>query len=208
MKNMSIPKRSEWKALKSKHKVADGAVKGVNVGDALDKYWNSGAKTAKQQQASLATLETQLNSYITKLDQKKVQKDYAAFEKTFLDKYLGEAHKQKVDAGRYNANADIYKKELVKFFTAVQALNKTSSDATALDKFRSGPVRGVTALGKNVSGVDVAEIDRWLGTIDAAVLAFHADMKRYERTKIEEFVTNTIKTAEEIKKVAKTQDLV
>jgi hypothetical protein len=204
---MGIPTRKEWKALKSKHKVADGATKGVSVGEALDKYWNSGAKNAKQQQASLATLELALNSYITKIDKKKVQKDYPVFEKTFLDKYLGEAHKQKQDAGRYNANTDLYKKELIKFFTAVQALNKSTSDATALDKFRSGPVRGVTALGKNVSGVDVTEIDRWLGTIDAAVLAFHADMKRYERTKIEEFVTATIKTAEEIKKLAQEQKL-
>ena len=184
--------------------MADGAVSGINVGDALDKYWNSGAKTPKEQMASLEILETKLNSYITKLDKKKVKKDYDDFQKVFLNKYLGEAHKMKEDAKRYNANVDIYKKELIKFFTAVQALDKVRSTKTDLDKFRSGPVRGLTALGKSVRGADVTEIDKWLGTIDAAVLKLHADVSR---TDIATFIDASIKTAEEIKKLAKAQNL-
>ena len=201
---MSIPKRSEWKTLKTKHQVVDGAVSGINVGDALDKYWNSGAKTAKEQLVSLEALEVKLNSYITKLDKKKVKKDYPAFQKEFLNKYLGEAHKMKEDSKRYNANVDIYKKELIKFFTAVQALDKARSTKADLDKFRSGPVRGLTALGKSVRGADVTAIDKWLGTIDAAVLKLKSDVSRQE---IGSFIDATIKTAEEIKKLARAQQL-
>jgi|SRR5579859_301660 len=201
---MSIPKRSEWKVLKTKHEVADGAVSGINVGDSLDKYWNSGATTPKQQMESLAALETKLSSYISKLPKTKVKKDYDGFQKEFLNKYLGEAHKLKEDAARYNANIDTYKKELVKFFTAVQALHKGKTTKADLDKFRSGPVRGLSALGKNVRGADVTHIDQWLGTIDAAVLKMDNHAPQHD---IDGFIDATIKTAEKVKELAEAQHL-
>jgi hypothetical protein len=201
---VSIPKRSEWKTLKAKHQVADGAVSGINVGDALDKYWNSGATTAKEQLASLEALEIKLNNYMTKLDKKKVKLDYPGFEKEFLNKYLGEAHKLKEDAKRYNANVDLYKKELIKFFTAVQALDKKKTTKAELEKFKSGPVRGLSALGKNVRGADLTHIDSWLGTINDAIQKLPKDTTQKD---IETFIDATLKTAEEIKKLAQAQHL-
>ncbi len=200
---MSIPKRSEWKTLKTKYGVADGAVSGINVGNELDKYWNSGAQTAKDQLAALTALELKLNTYITKLDKKKV-KQYDPFQKEFLNKYLGEAHKLKEDSKRYNANVDIYKKELVKFFTSVQALDKTRTTKEDLEKFKSGPVRGLSALGKNVRGADVSQIDGWLDTINEAVQKLPKDPSRGE---IETFIDATIKTAEKVKELAQAQHL-
>jgi hypothetical protein len=48
---------------------------------------------------------------------------------------------------------------LIKFFTAVKSLDKTRTIKAELEKFKSGRVRGLSALGKNVRGADVAHID-------------------------------------------------
>jgi hypothetical protein len=196
---MSIPKHSEWKTMKTKYGVATGGVSGINVGKALDNYWNSGAKTPKEQYASLEALEKVLAAYISKLDKKKV-KQYAPFQKAFLDDYVGEAHKLKEDAKRYYADIDTYKKELAKFFTATQQLEKGKTTKNDLEKYKSGPVRGLTALGKSVRKVDISDIDGWLGTINDAVQKLPATPSRQE---LDDFVDVTIKTAEKISSLAK-----
>lgn len=199
---MSIPKHKAWQDLKKKYGVGDGAVSGVNVGAELDRYWK--ANNAKEQMAALVSLEAKLNTYITKLDKKKV-KQYPQFQKEFLNEYLGEAHHLKEDLKRYSATADIYRKELAKFFTAVQKLDKKKSTAADLQKFRSGPVRGLTAMGKQAQGVDTKEIDAWLGTINDAVQKLPSAPSAAE---LEAFVTATVKTAEKIAKIARQQKLV
>jgi hypothetical protein len=200
---MSIPKHSEWKTLKTKYGVATGAVRGVDVGKALDRYWNSNAKTAKEQHASLAALEKTLATYISKLDKKKV-KQYPAFQKIFLNQYVGEAHKLAEDAKRYYADADTYKKELIKFFTATQRLKTGVTTKNDLEKYKSGPVRGLSALGKSVRKVDLSDIDGWLGTINDAVQKLPSDPSRRE---LDDFVAATIKTAEQVAKLAKAKGL-
>jgi hypothetical protein len=200
---MSIPKHSEWKTLKTKYGAATGAVSGIDVGKALDKYWNSGAKTPKEQYASLEALEKTLAAYISKLDKKKV-KQYAAFQKVFLDNYVGEAHKLKEDSKRYYADAETYKKELAKFFTATQQLKKGSTTKDQLEKYKSGPVRGLSALGKSVRKVDLSDIDGWLGTINDAVQKLPATPSR---SQLDDFVDTTIKTAEKVAELAKAKGL-
>ena len=86
--------------------------------------------------------------------------------------------------------------ELVRMQTIKKKTTKTD-----LDKFRSGPVRGVTAAGKTLKGgVDPSDIDRWLGTIDQAVLKMRDTTTQSE---IASFIDATIKTAQEVAKVAK-----
>lgn len=198
-----VPKHSEWKAMKKKYGVADGAVRGIDLGKELDKYWNSKASTPVQQLALLEPLEVKLKNYIEKLDKKKV-KQYDAFVKAYLDGYLGEVHKLAVDNKRYRATAAIYKTELAKFFTAVQKLDKDKTTKNDIEKFKSGPVRGLSAVGSNAKGVKPQEIDGWLGTINEAVQKLPPNPSRVE---IETFIEATIKTAEEIAKIAKKQGL-
>jgi hypothetical protein len=200
---MSIPKRSEWKTHKTQYGVATGAVSGVDVGKALDTYWNSGATTPKEQYASLEVLEKVLAAYISKLDKKKV-KQYPAFQKVFLDKYVGEAHKLKEDSKRYYANTETYKKELAKYFTATQRLKKGVTTKDDLEKYKSGPLRGLSALGKSVRGVDVSEIDGWLGNVNDAVQKLPSNPSRQQ---LDDFVETTIKTAEKVATLAKAQKL-
>jgi hypothetical protein len=47
----------------------------------------------------------------------------------------------------------------------------TAHKKDELEKFKSGPVRGLTAVGKSVRGVDIREIDVSLGKINTAVQA-------------------------------------
>jgi len=201
-----IPARKDWVIFKKKYGVSDAASSKVKLGEALDAYFKTPATTLKQQTALLEALETKLNTYITTIDKKKVKK-YPEFEKAFLDTYLHVAHLKKEDAKRYNASAAVYKTELSKFFTAVQALSpKMNAKGVAtphlkeeLDRFRSGPVRGVTAVGKNVKAVDVREIDTLLGHIDAGVLALP---KAPTDDQIHAFNAATLKTTEEIRQAA------
>ncbi len=201
---MGIPTRKQWQELKKKHSISAGAVSGVEVGKAIDAYWNSGAKNAVQQGVSVGALEVVLAKYISKLDKKKV-KDYPAFQKIFLDDYVGEAHKLKADAVRYNATKDVYKAELVKFFTAAQQLKVGKTTKNDLEKFKSGPLRGLSALGKNAAGVDPTKIDEWLGTVNDAIQKLKSEATRQE---LDDFVEATLKTVNEVRKLAKAQGLV
>ncbi len=198
-----VPKHKDWLALKKKYSVPAGAVSSVNVGKALDVYWQAPGSTPADQLAILEPLGVKLKAYIEKLDKKKI-KQYAAFQKEFLDDYLGEVHKQINDSKRYKATAALYKTELAKFFTAVQALNKATTTKSEIEKFKSGPVRGLSAVGSNARGVDPTEIDKWLATINTAVQSLPSNPSRSE---IETFIDATVKTAEAIAKQAKKQKL-
>src|SRR5258708_14731973 len=195
-----IPARKDWVVFKKKYGVSDAASSKIKLGEALDAYFKTPAHTLKEQTALLEALETKLNTYITTIDKKKVKK-YGEFEKRYLDTSLHVAHLKKEDAKRYNASAAVYKTELSKFFTAVQALSpkmNVKGEATThlkdeLEKFRSGPVRGVTAVGKSVKAVDVRPIDTLLGHIDAGVLALP---KTPTDAEIHAFIAATLKTTE------------
>jgi hypothetical protein len=202
----SIPTRKQWLALKKQYGVADGAVKGINVGAELDKYWKSigSASGAKGQAIALGLLEPKLAEYISKLDKSKVKK-YAELQKKYLDEYVGQAHYMREELKRLDGSTGAYKKQLTMFFGAVQHLDKKKTTKSDLDKFRQGPVRGVTAAGKTFrGGIDVSDIDKWLGTIDTAVLKMSDKTTQNE---IANFVDATIKTAEQVAKLAKAKDL-
>src|SRR5688572_817603 len=109
MPKISIPKHSEWKAVKKKYGVADGATKGVSVGKELDRYWAGGGTTPAEQAKLLTPLYAKLNDYITKIDKKKVKK-YADFEKDYLKNYLGAVNFLLEDIKRYKPSRDLYKK--------------------------------------------------------------------------------------------------
>ncbi len=205
---MPIPTHKEWKTLKQKYGVADGAAKNVNVGKELDAYWSSGAKTPQAYNTALTKLETALNKYITTIDKKKV-KQYDAFEKEFLDKFLGAAHKDKEDTKRAMADLKVYQAEIAKFMTMVQKFDADKLAKADVDRFKSGPVRGMSAMSKSVRGLTpdqmkgVTEINGWLKTIEDAVNAMKAPTPK----DLKDFVEATIKTAEKIKDVAKDSGL-
>jgi hypothetical protein len=107
----------------------------VDVGKALDTYHNglgAGVKFAIENSKLAEALEKTLATYISKLDKKKVKKDLPKFQKVFLDHYVAAAASFKEDFKRYAADKDVYKKELTKFFTAVQSLPPDESTDTEL----------------------------------------------------------------------------
>src|SRR4051812_16147302 len=109
-----IPTLNTWKALALKHKAPDSGVT-----KAMEVYWNSGANTPQKYLVAYTNLEKSLGAYLTKVHKDtKLQKkmtDYAAFEKTFLDKYVAAAHKNRLDTERGMAGANTYKAEVVKY---------------------------------------------------------------------------------------------
>ncbi len=169
-----IPSRTKWKALKKTHEVADGAVSGVDLGKALDAYdaaVKAGVRFALANADAAEKLEKTLATYISKLDKKKVKKDYAKFEKTFLDDYVGAAKAKKDDFKRYSADAETFKKELTSFFTAIQKLTPNKTTDAELQKFKSGPLRGLSAVGSGLrdANVDLSEINKHAADIQKLI---------------------------------------
>jgi hypothetical protein len=199
MPELKLPKHAEWKKLKKDYGVADGAVKSVNVGKELDKYYAGTGTTLADQKKLLEPLGAKLNEYITKLDKKKVKK-YDPFQKIFLDKYLAPVHMALEDIKRYKPNQELYTKELVKFFSVTQKLDPLVTTKDDLDKYRSGMVRGLAAMGSQVRGVDTSKIDTIVKNISDTINTMPKDISRRG---IADFIETTIEDAEEIEKLAK-----
>jgi hypothetical protein len=170
-----IPTHAKWKTFKKECGVADGAVSGINVGKALDAYDNAvktGIQYAKANAEAAAKLEGVLATYIQKLDKKKV-KDYAKFQKKFLDDYVGAAKAKAEDFKRYSADAETYKKELASFFSMVQRFPVNGTTDEDLQKFKSGPLRGLSAVGSGLkdASIDLTPIDKRAADIQKLIEA-------------------------------------
>ena len=124
---------------------------------AIGAYWSSGASTPKTYMAAYTALETALVAYIGKVDKKKV-KDYPGFEKDFLNKFIGQVHKERMDTERGMATLSTYKAEIAKFMSMVQKLNKDKSTKVDLEKFKQGPARGLSAMASRARGLEPEEV--------------------------------------------------
>lgn len=208
-----FPKRTDWQKLKKKYSIPDGAVKGFNVGKELDAFHKAydgvkGANLPKQRHAVAEATEKKLAAYLSAMSKnKKSYKLYAGFEREFLDDYLGKLNFMKRDLKRYYADYEVYQAEIVKFFSAVAKLEANKSKVTkdVLEKFKSGPLRGLSAVGSKAKGVDTKKIDAWLGTVNDGIQKLPLNPTRKE---LDEFVDATVKTAEEVAKLARAQGLV
>jgi hypothetical protein len=204
-----IPTRKKWQELKKKHQVADGAVSGVDLGKALDTYEaeaKTGIQFAKVNEAAAEKLEKVLATYISKLDPKKVKKDFNAFKKTFLDDYVGAAHAKKEDFKRYSADLGTYKKELASFFAAIQQLKPGETTSAELQKFKSGPVRGLSAVGSGLraANVDLTQINAHAATIQQLIDGANGKSDQ----EVEQARVDIVEEAKHLAAAAHTQHLV
>lgn len=201
-----IPNVSAWKALYTKHKAPDGGVT-----KALQAYWSSGANTPRKYLIAYTALEKALAAYIGKVSKsKKSIKDYGTFEKTFLDKYVGAAHRNRLDTGRGMATIATYQAELVKFMAMVQKFNKDKVTADDLSRFKSGPARGLSAMASQARNLTpeqlktLAEIRDEIKKVDAIVDNMPANASQKQ---LSGYVDQIVGIAEEIAKIAKAGDL-
>lgn len=170
---MAIPTVKEWTTAKTKYGAPDTAG-GVTVSKAFAAYWASGANTPKKYMVAYTALEKALAAYIGKVDKKKI-KQYDAFEKEFLNGFIGKVHKERVDTERGMANLNTYKAEVVKYMTMVQKLDTTKTQAIDLERFKQGPVRGLSAMASRATGLTteqatvLANIDLELKKVDYLV---------------------------------------
>jgi hypothetical protein len=147
-----IPNTSKWTALYTKHGAPDGGVT-----KAMNAYWASGANTPQKFLVAYGNLEKVMATYISKVSKDKKLKakitDYEKFEKTFLDTFLGVAHKNRLDTERGMAGIKNYKAELIKFMAMVQKLSPTKATALDLERFKQGPARGLSAMASQARGL-------------------------------------------------------
>jgi hypothetical protein len=200
---VAVPTRNQWNKLKKTHGIPDGAVKGVNLGQELDKVdkaakGNNSAAYAQCVQQYM----TVANSYITKLDQKKV-KNFGAFQKVFLDDYLGEPHTMLEGLKLQADGKKLYMTQLQKFFQAVQKLDANSKpeDIQRFAQF----ARGLSSVALRTKGaVDPKAINAQLTRIDAAKGKVGANATPQQ---VQQFITLSRDVANEVRKAAKAQAL-
>jgi inhibitor of KinA sporulation pathway (predicted exonuclease) len=198
-----IPGRGWWVKKKKEYNVPDGAVRGINIGELLEKYSNG--KTIPERAASAAKLEKAAAAYITKIDKKKV-KNFAAFEKVFLDEIVHPAHAQ-VQRSKLAADGKaLYQVTLQKWFAAVQALDPAKAKAIDLQAFVKYS-RGVSSAGLRTNGaVDTKAINDIMKNIDE--LNDNTDYKNLTPDDAAVFIGVVKKVANGVRVAAKKQDLV
>ena len=200
---MAVPSRVQWKALKKKHDIPDGAVKGVNLGDLIDKV--DKARSREDVLATHSAFEKAADTYLKKLDKKKI-KDAAGFQKTFLDDYLAEAHNQVKNIKLAADGEALYKAELSKWFTAVQKLDPKKSRTLDLQRFVQLS-RGISSVGLRTKGaVDVKQINKIIAKIDE--LDDNMDYNGATQDDIGIFINVVMKVANAVRVQAKKQGLV
>lgn len=195
--------KKEWLALKKKYKVPDGAVSGVQIAKGIEEYW---AKSQQSMQRAallnnitlLDKLEKTFATYISKFPKDKI-KDYPKFQKEFLDNYVNMARALKEDFKRYAADGATYTKELISFFSMVQKLEIDKSTKTDLEAFKSGPMRGLSAVGSSLKGFDLSKIDSECAPINTAI----DKLGDADRNKLNSVIKDIFKAAKNIQKAAK-----
>lgn len=202
-----IPTHAKWKTLKAKHEVETGAVSGIDLGKLLDAYEakvKTGVQFATANAEAAAELTQKLAAYITKLDKKKVKKDYPGFQRTFMNDYVGAAKAKADDFKRYKADAATYTKELMSFFSAVQRMPLGKTTVADLGKFKSGPLRGLSAVGSSLQGFDLTPIDTRAAKIQQVIDKMPADASTQI---IDRLLAAIIKVSEEMAAEAKKMGL-
>lgn len=193
----SMPMHKDWKEFKKKYKVPDGVVKNVHLGKAIDAYWANAKQSMKPKDiraniAECEKLEKIFVDYISKFPKDKV-KDYNAFSKAFLDNFGNVARALKEDWKRYVADAAVYTKELLHYFSMVQKLAKGKTTIKELEQFKSGPMRGLSAVGSSLQGYDLSGINTPLGPINMTIDGYRGNATREQiDDTIDEIFTATL----------------
>jgi hypothetical protein len=149
---LMIPKRKDWQKLKTDTGCPDEPVKGIKMGDSLDKFNQRDNTIAgqplKDRIPAMIALYTEMESFfagfIKKVDPKTV-KNYAKFKQTFLDDYADLCRRKKEDTKRYAPGVEEIRTDLATFFAMLMKIDPAKAPMTDLSKFRSGPLRGLMA---------------------------------------------------------------
>ena len=133
MTKHKIPTRAEWRKFKAEYGVKDGASKGVELGDAIDKFWSTvralegtTPEPAKSvawydhfeliMYSGLMQLEKTFGAYLVNVDVKKIApkppKTAEQFKKKFHEEFVGAVNEHRVGLG-------IKRTEMTKFASAL-----------------------------------------------------------------------------------------
>jgi hypothetical protein len=145
MTKHKIPTREEWRKFKAEYGVKDGASKGIELGDAIDKFWSTVRalqKTAPEPSKSVAwyehfelvwysgltQLEKTFDAYLSIVDINKVApkppKTAAEFKRRFHDEFVGAVKEHRL-ALAVNRNEETkYAAALASFATELARLEQ------------------------------------------------------------------------------------
>lgn len=200
----SMPKHNEWKALKKKHKIPDKSVKGIHIGKVLDTYWANLATPKKNYDASIE-VEKQMVAYIEKYAQGHKDKKYKPFIDDFMKSMLGECKKVQKEMKQMAGGIAVYYQTALELASATQQLKTKGTTKADLEKYKSGPLRKLGAVGSKTGGIDITKINAVCGEINRLI-----DKEFKEDTDpdmFSAFVDRLIKAAELIVKECKRQEM-
>ncbi len=202
---MAIPTVKEWTELTKKYGVPGGTAT-----KAFEAYWNSGASTPKTYKIAYTALEKALVAFIGKVNKKKV-KDYPGFEREFLNKFLGQVHKELVDTERGMATLSTYQAEIAKFMAMAQKLDKQKGTRDDLARFKSGPARGLSAMAsraRNLTSEQLLVLNKITEVVKGVDTIVDKMPAKTTQTDIAKYIGQIIDIAEEIAALAKNGGIV
>ena len=150
---VQVPTRNDWKNMKTKHKIGDGAVAGVNLGKSLDDFHTRLKPGLLGARANVETGKELLKTtmiYLQKLTAKKsAVKDWSVFQRDFSTRFV-EAARAVADHNEALANeCELFGKQVTLFRSAVAKL-KDDATVEQLTAFRDGPLHDLLAAAGHV----------------------------------------------------------
>ena len=189
----SMPLRKDWQDFKKKHKIGDGAVSGINLGKVLEDYWKNLDPSPKKNLAAAVEVEKVMINYITKYSKAHKDAKYKASIDAFMKDILGECKKVQKDFELMIGGVDAYCKVVLELVSATQQLTSADTTKADLEKYKSGQLRKLGAVGSKTNGVDQTEINKYLGKINEIIDKMPGDSSREF---IAKFVSAIIKSVE------------
>jgi hypothetical protein len=196
-----IPKRNDWKALKTKYKIGDAAVMGINLGQSLDNFhakFKEGLLHARGNAAAAKELDRTTTAYLQKImKNKRSIKDWPAFERDFGKDYVEAPRALAEEQETFAAECEAFAKHVTLVRSAVGKLPKAGATIAQLTALRDGALKDILEAAAHVKhAFDAAALCKLLSS---AVKGINLMEQREDKTTpevINGFV-ETLKTATE-----------
>jgi hypothetical protein len=187
----SIPDHGDWKKLKKKYGVKDGAAKGVDMGKALDTYYKGlmGMKPDEKLQR-LEALEPTLLKYFKNFDDDKAD-DPDGFRKAFQDQFLASCQVIRQELSMMNGSQEGYVLAIQKLSVAAMNLSLDASTKQDLERFNTRHLRRLGTLGGKVQGLDTTDIQRLLDACQDSIEK-HAGISQPVRDKLVKLLQKSV----------------
>ena len=189
---VSVPTHKDWTDFKKKYDVPPHAVKGIDLGKAIDTYHNGLSSDFKKSAQLAKTLAETFAKYLKGIAESKVKKGkFNEFKAAFKSDYLGMAEAAAEEMATMSGDLDAFTDRVRTMLNTGEAL-KAGTELATLQKFRQGPVRGMLAAATRVKKFDPKDLVQLWKPIDDVINHLGIDSDRATLDKVVHLIEITV----------------